>query len=87
MTSLRITLSLMIVIGCVLLATGCTSQQSWVNETPPVNQYKDLRKPFPLLILIQHPMYRRKSTSISQISQGFWQNGMRRCTGASLPSR
>lgn len=47
MTSLRITLSLIIVIGCVLLATGCTSQQSLVNETPPVNPYKDLRKPFP----------------------------------------
>jgi hypothetical protein len=38
---------LMIVIGCVLLATGCTSQQSLVNETPPLNPYKDLRKPFP----------------------------------------
>ncbi|HUW86234.1 MAG TPA: hypothetical protein VMV55_05090, partial [Methanoregula sp.] len=37
----------MIVAGCIVLATGCTSQPSAVNNTAPENPYKDLRKPFP----------------------------------------
>src|SRR5665647_1637313 len=45
MISLRTTLSLMIVIGCVLLATGCTSQPSAMDKTAPVTLNMDPRQP------------------------------------------
>jgi hypothetical protein len=45
----RTILALMIVAGCIVLATGYTSQPSAVNNTAPENPYKDLRKPFPTL--------------------------------------
>lgn len=47
MNPLRTILALSLVIGCILLTTGCTSQPPAVNKTMPENPYKDIRKPFP----------------------------------------
>jgi hypothetical protein len=45
MISLRTTLSLMIVIGCIVLTAGCASQTPAVNETAPIIPNKDFRRP------------------------------------------
>ena len=44
MTSLRTTLSLMIVIGGIVLTAGCASQTPAVNETAPIIPNKDFRR-------------------------------------------
>ena len=47
MNPVRTILALTILMICILLATGCTSQPSAVDKTAPVNLNESIRKPAP----------------------------------------
>jgi len=47
MNSVHTIFALTIVMGCIVLAAGCTSQSSAVNKTTPVTPNMDPRKPTP----------------------------------------